>query len=209
MLARRPYLQDPRYFADAPPALKMKILRTFSSDKGYWANILDDFDLIVNRGNEEIITYPIYSQALKTGSYKGGRTDFYFAGLSPAKFATLQPSLNGDLPDPNQLAALDRIIETARRHQIPVIFIDTPLPQPVSSNPVIQSLKQDFKEILTARHVPYIDGNLGFPIGDPELFSDNNHLSSKGREEFTTRISVVLKAWMAAQPAAVDSIQKK
>jgi lysophospholipase L1-like esterase len=121
----------------------------------------------------------------------------------------LTPKLSGNVPNPDQLAALDHIIRTARNHNIPVIFIDTPMPQPASSNPVIQLLKQDYKEILAARGVAYIDGNLGFPAGDPELFSDSNHLSSKGREEFTSRISVVLKAWMTSQPATDNSFQKK
>jgi lysophospholipase L1-like esterase len=83
-----------------------------------------------------------------------------------------------------------------------MIFVDTPMPQPVISNPTIQALKKNFRDILTARHFPYIDGDLGFPVDDPSLFSDGNHLSSKGREEFTSVISAELKSWMASQPAA-------
>ncbi len=201
MLARRPELQDPRYFADAPPPLKMEILRAVISDKGYWATFLDDFDLIVNRGNEEIIAYPIYSRVVKNGSYKGGRSDFDFPGMTPAEFAKIKPGINGSVPDPAQVAALDRIINTARSHGIQLIFIDTPMPQPVSSNPVIQLLKSDYRQILDSRHATYIDADKGFPIDDPALFSDSNHLSSKGRKEFTPQISAVLKAWMTTQPA--------
>jgi hypothetical protein len=76
------------------------------------------------------------------------------------------------------------------------MFIDPPLPQPISSIPDIQILKRRYREILAGRGVPYVDGDVGFPIDDPSLFSDNNHLSSKGREEFTSRIAVELRAWM-------------
>jgi hypothetical protein len=55
---------------------------------------------------------------------------------------------------------------------------------------------------VTNRGLPYIDGNEGFPIDDPSLFSDSNHLSSKGRDEFTARIAVTIKAWLAGDPGA-------
>jgi hypothetical protein len=73
------------------------------------------------------------------------------------------------------------------------------MPEPSTSNPVIQALNKDFKDTVTARGFPYIDGDQGFPINDPSLFSDNNHLSSKGRDEFTLRIAVEIKSWLAGE----------
>jgi hypothetical protein len=195
-LARKPDLQDPRYYSDAPPALKTAILRTYFSGRSYRSAFADVFDLVVNRGNEEIVTHPFYSPIVEKGSYKGGRTDFYFRGLSPEEFRALKATTNGNLPDPAQLSALYHIIEVTRSHGIAAMFIDPPLPQPISSIPDIQILKRRYREILAGRGVPYVDGDVGFPIDDPSLFSDNNHLSSKGREEFTSRIAVELRAWM-------------
>jgi len=200
MLARKHDLQDPRYYFDSPPPLKMTILRSYQSEQGHWATILNDFDLVVNRGNDQIITYPFSAPIVENESYKGGRTDFYFLGLSAREFAALKLDLDSNLPNPAQLAAVHHIIDVARSHHIELIFIDTPMPQPVSSNPDIQKLKKNFREILAARQVPYIDGDQGFPIDDPSLFSDKNHLSSKGREEFTKKIIVVLNSWMASHP---------
>ena len=154
----------------------------------------------MNRGNDEIVTYPFYSPIAERNSYKGGRTDFYFSGLSPEEFRKLKLVLDSNVPDPAQLSAVYNIIEVARSHNIEVIFIDPPMPQPVSSEPDIQALKKEFSRILSARHCIFIDGDHGFPIDDPSLFEDNNHVSSKGREEFTRRISVVLKDWMASHP---------
>jgi hypothetical protein len=202
LLARRPDLQDPRYFSDAPPPLKVAIIRSYLSQRSFPSSFLDIFDLVVNRGNDEIVTGPFYSPIVERGSYKGGRNDLYFSGLSADAFSRLNVSMNGHTPNADQLSALYHIIDLAHSHNIAVMFIDTPMPQPVSSNPDIQLLKKDFREILGARHVPYIDGDYGFPINDPTMFSDSNHLSSRGREEFTSRISVQLESWMASQPAA-------
>ena len=204
LLARKPDMEDPRYYSDAPPALKRSIIRSYLAGRGgYRSALLDVFDLVVNRGNDEIITYPFYSLIVKKSTYKGGRTDFYFPGLSPEEFRRLRADPAGNAPNPAQLAALYHILDLTKNHGIPVIFIDTPLPQPVSSEADIQSLKKYFGEILGARHIPYIDGDRGFPVGDPALFSDSNHLSSQGRKVFTSAISVQLKSWMASNPGAM------
>jgi hypothetical protein len=39
-----------------------------------------------------------------------------------------------------------------------------------------------------------------FPTGDPALFADSNHVSSRGRTEFTNRISGTLKSWVMSTP---------
>ena len=203
MLARKPDLQDARYFYDAPPSLKREIIRSYLADRSYRSAFLDIFDLVVNRGNDEIVTHPFYSPIVERGSYKGGRTDLFFPGLSPEEFRKLEVKPQANVPDPAQLSALYRILAVTRSHGIAVIFIDPPMPQPVSSGRDIQLLKKDFGEILSAQHIPYIDGDQGFPINDPSMFSDSNHLSSKGREAFTSIVSVELKSWMDSQPGSV------
>jgi hypothetical protein len=200
LLGRRPDLQDPRFFAEAPPSMKPEILRSYVSDRPFGPALLDAFDLIVNRGNDEILAFPLYAWAQRIDSYKGGRIGFNFPGMAPEQFHELKASYYGTSPNPDQLASLNHIMDLAASHHIELLFVDTPMPGPVSSNPVVQSLRKDFKNIVTARGYPYIDGNLGFPVDDPELFSDSNHLSSKGRDEFTARIAVQLKAWLAGEP---------
>src|SRR5208337_4748239 len=127
MLARKPYLQDPRYYFDSPPPLKMMILRSYQSEQGYWATILNDFDLVVNRGNDQIIAYPFSAPIVESESYKGGRTDFYFPGMSAKEFGMLGLNLDSNLSNPAQLAAVHHIIDVARSHHIELIFIDTPM----------------------------------------------------------------------------------
>jgi len=200
MLGRRPDLDDPRYFAEAPPRLKMEILRTYVAGRSIRTGLLDSFDLIVNRGNDEIVAFPFYEWAQNFDSYKGGRSAFTFPGLTPEQFSRLTAGIYAASPNPYQVAALGRIFDLANSHHIALLFVDTPMPAPVSSNPTIQTLKKDFRRMVTARGFPYIDGDQGFPIDDPSLFSDNNHLSSEGRDEFTARIAVPIKAWLSDEP---------
>ena len=39
----------------------------------------------------------------------------------------------------------------------------------------------------------YLDGAVGFPVDDPSLFNDDNHLSTAGRELFSRRVAKFLK----------------
>jgi len=200
LLGRKPDLQDPRYFFDAPPALKMRIIRTYLSEHRRPSALLDVFDLVVNRGNEAIVTYPVNSLLLKRLAYRGGPTGIKTPGVSAEQFSHFTSDATSGQPDPVQLAALYRIIDIAEHHNISVIFIESPLPKPVSSDPKIQALKADFREILEAHHLRYINGDLDFPNSDPSMFEDNNHLSAAGREKFTLDVSADLKTWIASLP---------
>jgi len=199
LLGRKPDIEDPRYFFDAPPSLKMELIRTYLSQNRYPSAYLDIFDLVVNRGNDEIVSHPLYASAENVDSYKGGRAAFYFPGLTAEQFRQLKANYFGTTPNPAQAAALNHILDLAESDHIALIFVSTPMPEPSTSNPVIQALNKDFKDTVTARGFPYIDGDQGFPINDPSLFSDNNHLSSKGRDEFTLRIAVEIKSWLAGE----------
>ena len=178
------------------------MIRSYLSAHRSPSAFLDLFDLVANRGNDEIVSYPFYSHVVNRDSYKGGRMGFAYPGLSPEEFRKLRSQLDKDTPNPTQLAALYHILDVAHSHNIAVIFIDPPMPQPVTSNPYLQILKKDFREILSARKIPYIDGDQGFPIDDPSMFSDSNHLSSKGRDEFTRRIGGELKSWIDSKSGA-------
>ena len=200
MLGRGFDLQDPRYFAEAPPSMKVQILHSYVAGRPYRSAFLDAFDLVVNRGNDEILAFPLYAWAQKVDSYKGGRTAFNFPGVTPEQFQQLRAKYYATTPNPDQVAALNHIMDLASSQHIALIFVDTPMPEPAGSDPVIASLRKDLQNAVIARGFPYIDGNHGFPIDDPSLFTDSNHLSSKGREVFTAKIAIQLKTWLAGQP---------
>jgi len=205
LLGRRPDLQDPRFFVEAPPSMKVKILRSYIAGRPYFSAALDAFDLIVNRGNDEMLAFPLYAWAEKVDSYKGGRAGFRFPGVTPEQFQQLRAKYYGATPNPDQAAALNHIMDLAQSRHIALIFVDTPMPTPAASNPIVAALRTELRDRVTARGFPFIDGGQGFPDDDPSLFSDGNHLSSKGREEFTARIADPLKAWVAEDTRAAQA----
>ncbi len=206
MLARPFDLQDPRYYAEAPPAMKLAILRAYVAGRPLRSSFLDVFDLVVNRGNDEIVAFPLYAWAQKLDSYKGGRSGFSFPGMTAEQFARLKPQYYAATPNPAQIAALNHVMDLAASRNIALLFVDTPMPGPVSSDPVMQSFRQDFRQLVTARGFTFIDGNRNFPVNDPSLFTDSNHLSSRGRDQFTAAMAAPLKAWLAAEPVGQPGV---
>jgi hypothetical protein len=200
LLARGFDLQDPRFYLDAPPSLKLTIIRRYLKDRPNLSAVRDIAELVTQGGSDEIVTYPLSSPLIHMGSFKGGRTDLYFPGMTADAFYRLTPRLYGTTPHPAEVSAIHHILDLARARHFAVIFIDTPMPGPVESDPTIQALKRDFRQLLTALGATYIDGALMFPTGDPSLFADSNHVSSRGRTEFTERISGTLRSWVMSTP---------
>jgi hypothetical protein len=66
------------------------------------------------------------------------------------------------------------------------------LPGPVASLPIMHGLKATMKRALAEEGVEYFDGEADFPLTDPSLFADSNHLSTKGRALYTERVA----AWI-------------
>jgi hypothetical protein len=196
ILAQKPDLQDPRLYFDAPPELKLRVLSDYFEARRNFSAVLDLFDLTVNRGNDQILAYPIYAWMERTASYKGGRRDIVAPGVSPEQFRSFKVEKHIGDPDPIQVESFHRIAALARSKSIHIIFIESPMPAPVSANPGIQRIKQSLRKLAESEGCIYIDGDAGFPIGEPELFTDNNHLSAAGKQLFSERIGPLLKDWM-------------
>jgi lysophospholipase L1-like esterase len=49
----------------------------------------------------------------------------------------------------------------------------------------VRRLKARLAQILQEQNVPYLDGANDFPVDNPQLFADSNHLSTEGRSLFT------------------------
>jgi len=197
-LASRHDLQDPRLFFDAPPKLKTEISRSYFETHKTLSGAMNILALFVNRGNEEIITYPIDHRLQQSLSYRGGVRNVFIPGSDVASFNSYRSGATSDVPDAGQIAALHEMIDFARARHISLIFIDPPMPAPVIADAKIQRLKQVFRTTLTSLSQTYIDGDDGFPTENPELFMDNNHLSSAGCELFTLRSSQAIEAWMSS-----------
>lgn len=187
-LARKPELDDPRLFFDVPPTLKFKFIANYlhlHPDCSAW---LDLFDLVVNRGTEQVLTYPLNSRILPRLSYKGGYRGHVIRGVSESEFRSFSAEIVRSQPDPTQLSALRNIITLCQRYGVQLLLAESPMPRPISSKPEIQSLKKAFRAVCVANNLPYLDGDDGFPIDDPAFFADASHLSTAGRSLYTSNL---------------------
>ena len=195
----RPHaVQDSRLFFEGEPRLKAELLQEFMKPGGTWAERLDRhldaFALLVNRNNEAIVAYPLNRALLPNLSYHGAYNDKFVPGLSAEQFARLRVPLEGEVgADPGQRAALKEIVQMVRAANVPVVFVESPLPGPVGRLPVMRGLKASLQQALAEEETTYLDGEEGFPIDDPSFFADSNHLSTKGRAVFSERVA----GWIA------------
>jgi hypothetical protein len=201
-LVRPEGLEDSRLFFDAPPALKRRLLADVMSQHTGLSRYLDAFDLVANRNNELLLTYPVQSFLANRLSYRGGYIDKRVPGLRDFSGITLpdEPAT----PSPAELAALADGIDAARRAGVRVVCMGSPMPGPVEREPAIRALKGSLRAFLFERGVPYLDGAVGFPIDDPGLFADSNHLSTEGRELYTRNAGAFLNRILAGITDGAD-----
>lgn len=192
----RPHaVQDSRLYFEAGPDLKRELYAEFLGPPRSLEKYLDAFSLLVNRNNDGIVAYPINRMLLPNLSYRGAYADKFVPGLPPEQFQKLRVPLEGEVSaDPEQRAALREIVRMARAAGVPIVFVESPMPGPVAEMPVMQGLKSTLKRTLKEEGVAYFDGEEGFPLHDPSLFADSNHLSTKGRTLFTQRVAEWLNA---------------
>ena len=201
ILGRPHAVQDSRLFFEADPRLKSELLAEFLKpprgfDRQTLERHLDAFALLVNRNNEAIVAYPLNRILLPNLSYHGAYADKFVPGLTEEQFRKLRVPLDGKVSaDPEQRAALREIVRLVRAAKVPIVFAESPLPGPVAALPVMRGLKASLKRALAEEQVAYFDGEEGFPLDDPTLFADSNHLSTKGRALFTERVA----EWLAAR----------
>ena len=187
-------MQDSRLFFEAGPQLKAELLEQVLRPRTLEAH-LDAFALLANRNNEAIVAYPLNRLLLPNLSYHGAYGDKLVPGLTAEQFHRLRIPLEGEISiDREQRAAVREIVQLARSAGVPLVFAESPVPGPVAALPTIAGLKRQTKALLADEQVAYLDGQEGFPVDDPTLFADSNHLSSKGREVFTGRVAESIKA---------------
>lgn len=188
-MARSPEFDDPRLFFDAPPRMKTELsfayLRMHPGVEG-WEDL---FVLIVNRGTDQLLSYPLVRQMIDPYFYRGGYVRKNISGLSPQQFAKLHLPIAGAQPNPLQEEAFQKILELAAADHVEMILVDPPMPAPVVAQPEVVQLKSWFRKAALAHKLLYIDEDEGFPIQDPAMFADSNHVSTAGREIYTEQLT--------------------
>ena len=192
-----PGLYDKRVVLDAPPSLKKDYIDLFRKDF-HWLKPADYYDLIVSYGNDYLATQPVSSRAINMLSYRGSYRGRHMAGLSEKAFSEVvvpEAILNTDgEPDRFQTDALKDLMEFADESALDVVFIETPMPGPIERHELVIRAKRQLKELFETGGFEYLDGAIGFPIDDPAMFNDDNHLSTAGREAFSIRVGEFLRA---------------
>jgi len=192
LLTRQPGIEEPRVFFDAPPATKWALvrqyLRTHSGHQAY----LDMWTLASNRGSELILSYPFVYHAIDSLSYNGSYIHKTMPGLPPEVLPTLRIPLNSSKVNIDEMNALQEIIKLARSSGVKLVLADPPMPASVEAQPEMVTLEQAFRSLADTAKVPLYEGADGFPVTDPALFSDSNHLSTAGRDLYTQRFTAAL-----------------
>ena len=192
-LARKPDIQEPRLFFDAPPAMKLDLARTYLATHHGVDAWLDVWSLAANRGSELILTWPLVHGAIDRLSYHGSYVNKTAGGCPPEIFPSLRIPIAGSQPDPLQWRALEELFAVVAAYHVPVLLADPPMAAPVEAQPEVRAL-QDVVRALAARDgVAYYQGADDFPIHDPALFHDSNHLSTAGRKLYSEQFSAMLK----------------
>lgn len=193
-LGRGPELEEPRFFFDAPPAMKRALIRDYLRTHHGRGAYVDAWTLVANRGSELILSWPLVHGAIDGLSYNGSYFNKSVPGIAPEIFPQLRVPVAGSVANRDQLTALRQVVSVAAADGVKMIFADPPMPAPVEAQPEIVALQGQFKAFAADTRIPYIDGADGFPTNDPAMFTDSNHLSTAGRELYTARFAQSIKA---------------
>ncbi len=206
ILGRPHVVQDSRLYFEAGPRLKAELFQEVLRPPRTLEKHLDAFSLLVNRNNEAIVAYPLNRLLLPNLSYRGAYADKFVPGLPEDQFRKLRVPLEGEVgADPEQRSALREVVRLARAADVPIVFVESPMPGPVAELPVMRGLKTTLKQALAEEGVTYYDGEEGFPLDDASLFADSNHLSTKGRALFTERVA----AWLVEHAPTLKPEQNR
>jgi hypothetical protein len=192
LLARHPGIEEPRVFFDAPPLTKWTLIREYLRTHPGPGGWLDMWTLASNRGGELILSYPFVYHAIDSLSYNGSYINKNMPGLPPEVLPTLRIPLDSSKVDADEMNALQAIIRLVRSSGVQLIMADPPMPAPIEAQPEMVTLEQAFHSLADTDSIPLYEGAEGFPVNDPAMFSDSNHLSTAGRDLYTQRFTAVL-----------------
>ena len=189
-----PNLQDVQLFYHAPPALKKDIIKLLE-DNGHLSN-KNLFYLLFSSSNDDIITSPITNRIIDRIFYHGIQTSIKSPGMSEAAFAKVVSPVKGKglCLAPKNIEALHKIIKLLQDHKINTVFVESPMPAAIESDPSYTENKQTLRKIITKSGFPYIDGALKFKNDDHNMFMDAGHLSSAGRKIFTAKVITAIQS---------------
>ena len=151
------------------------------------------YEYFVTSGMDDLITFPVTEPFYGTRYYKGAKTD---ETASPGK-AVLEGEefdISGKTLIQAQADAVADIISECRRDGQEFIFLESPCYYRLQEDTTFMKYREEYIRILDENNAPYIlSTDVDFDSSDPELFEDMNHMSAKGRREYTAVLIPVLE----------------
>ena len=197
--AATPKVSDTRLLAQTDTRFKIDIWNLLKSCGE--ANLSVFWEMFVTANNEALLTFPISHKLTNNLYHKGGNVQKN-NGTSFEKLGSLQvPKAQDKIINSLQKEKLLEIIKFCKLYNINLVFIETPKWYKVfedfdykalmkeyllilNENNIIYYLSQKTAESLNLENVNCID----FDSYNPELFIDMVHMSSKGREEYSSKL---------------------
>ena len=192
-LSRRPEVEEPRLFFDAPPSVKRELVASYLQTHHTRDGYLDMWTLMANRGSELILSYPFVSRAIDSFSYNGSYINKMMNGMPAQELTQMRVPMTGSNPDIDQLQALRSIFVLVKSAGVKMVLADPPMPASVEAQPGMLPLQSEFQALADTGSVRYYQGADGFPVDDASMFHDSNHLSTAGRELYTKQFAAALQ----------------
>lgn len=151
------------------------------------------YEYFVTSGMDDLITFPVTEPFYGTRYYKGAKTD---ETTSPGKVVLEgeEFDISGKTLIQAQADAVADIISECRRDGQEFIFLESPCYYRLQKDPTFMKYREEYIRILDENNAPYILAtDVDFDSSDPELFEDMNHMSAKGRREYTAVLIPVLE----------------
>ena len=176
-------ISDSKIFIEQDLKGKWELYKLF-----YNNDISNFYKIFVSENNEAMITWPIYYNLINNTYDKGGvieGTD----GVTEEELDNKE-SFDIDEINPDQVKALKRIINTCKKNNINLVFIETPKYKRILNDDKYNELLNYIINILNENSVNYI---LGQDIDSTISYSANNyidliHLSNQGRKTYTKQL---------------------
>ncbi|MGB0454803.1 MAG: hypothetical protein ACPGJV_13925 [Bacteriovoracaceae bacterium] len=194
-LKKRDFI-DTRLFFDAPFSLKKKILaHMFQSFKK--VTFQDLYRFVISSNNEILLTYPVNRPLVDSRSYNGSYKRKTIKGMKEEDYNALQISKNhfdfNNVRD-DEIKTLLNLNSFMKEAVNSYVFLETPLPAPISNNQELQTFINKQKSLYQEQSLPFIYSNDYFNEMElySESFMDDNHLSTFGREQFSKFLENIL-----------------
>ncbi len=151
------------------------------------------YEYFVTSGMDDLITFPLTEAFYSTRYYKGAKTD---ETVSPGK--DILESEEFDISKEElckaQADSVSVIIRQCREDGQDFLFVESPCYHRLQEDEKYKECREIFRSILDENDAPYIlAGDVDFDSSKADNFEDMNHMSAKGRREYTKELIKVLK----------------